>query len=1134
MSLQFITGSCGSGKSYKLYADVIRESLDHPRRHYIVIVPEQASLQIQHTLVDLHPRHALMQIEVLSFNRLAYRVFEKLNIAAPKILDDTGKSMILRKSAGRRKKDLAVFGSSLSRSGFIGELKSVLSEFRQYGVEPDKVDLTGAGELLQAKFRDLSVVFQAFQEAMEKDYVTAEELLQVLCRHIDRAEFLRDSIVVLDEFTGFTPVQYQLVESLLRLAAQVRVSVTIDPALPESSLFYMSREMKRKLEDLAMRQDIPVDREIRLSGLPKRYEKAPELFYLGRSLGMPGAGYEGSCQAVRISSAPGADGEVRFALREILRLVRSEGYRYREIAVIAGDLSRYSGPIVHYFGRAGLPYFIDQKKSLLGHPLVDMLRCLLEAIQQNFTYDSMFRLLKNVLIGLDVEEISLLENYVLETGVRGAGRWQEEWAYRGKRLSREELEQVNATRQRAVELIFPLCSALKEEKEQTVSQRLSLLRRFLEETGAEQRIEALRRQLEAEGDLEREKEYAQSYDKVMELFGQFETLMGNERMTLQVFSEILEAGFSEIQVGLIPAALDRLVVGDLRRTRLGGIRALFVLGCNEGCMPPREMRGGLLSDLEREFLKEQGVELAPTGRESSLQQQFYLYLMLGRPSEHLFLSCSQADGAGRGSMQAGFLKQLKKNFAIPDSVGQENCFTVPADGLDDLAAGFSDAVRGDASLQWKALYQWFSGQKEFAEAVEQLQRASSCVFRPESLPANVVLRLYGDVPVSSITSLEQFAGCPYSHFLQAGLKLLPRMQYQLEAVDLGNIFHASLEEFFVNMRRAGLDWKELDEKQRTFLVDQSVSAVAERYGNTILRSSARNAYLEGRLRRVADETVWALQEQLKCGSFIPGGSELSFRPEDRLPGLSFVLDGGMRMELQGRIDRVDLAFDGDRIYVKIIDYKSGMTGFEPARIYHGLQLQLMVYLQAAVEMVKRKYPDKEVVPAGVFYYRIQDPVIEATGHEDEKQLREAVLKELRMDGLANSDPRVLDMLDHTPGKNSRVISRLERREDGTASTRSRAAGRKQLELLRGYAVDKVKELGSHMAAGEIPASPYELAGCMPCEYCPYGAVCGFDRQLEGCRPRKLPAIGLEELWNILERKGGDRDGAVDQGATENY
>lgn len=1136
MSLQLILGGSGAGKTRFLYERLIEVSMKRPDDPYLIIVPEQFTMQTQKEIVSLHPRHGTMNLDVLSFQRLAYHIFEELAVEHLEVLDDMGKSMVLRKVAAGERKQLGIFQGHLNQTGFINQLKSMLSELYQYGITPEQLKEMIAQTdrpLLRQKLEDFLVIYQSFQAYIARQYITTEEILDVLCQVIPRSQKIRESVIALDGYTGFTPVQYRLIELFLIHSRQVILTVTIDekgnPYQEEHAhhLFHMSKHTVCRVSKLARDNQVEQKKDILLKANPhprfagrEGKKERDALDFLERNLfRYSRAVYEGEQDQIQIYGAVNPSEEIEHVVCRIHALVQEEGLRYRDIAVVTGDLPGYANEIARQFEKNQVPYFMDQKKSILENPMVDLIRAALEMIQRDFDYESVFRYLKTGLISIEEESLYRLENYVLALGIRGFKRWNETWeqVYRGgKQINLEELNQVRQ------EILTPL-SRLREGikgKDLTVEDRTRALAEFLEGCGLEQKLKVLEAEFTDQGLHSLAMEYSQVYGLVIGLLERLVHLMGKECVSLREYGEILDAGFEEIKVGMIPATVDRVVVGDLTRTRLDRIQALLFVGVNDGIVPARKENGSLLTDPEREFLGAHQMELAPTAQEEGMRQTFYLYLMMTKPEQKLLLSYAAMNSEGKSMRPSSLIGRVKKLFpALRVQTAEEEegkPWSLPL-AKKELIQGLRRFEAEKEQPEFLELYRWFFRSEENRKELEALVDAAFYSYDQKGIGRAAAKALYGPVLSGSVTRLEKYAACAYAHFLQYGLELMERQEYRLAAVDMGNLFHQSIDLCFQTMKEQQGDWKNLTDQQRKDLVHTCVEQVASQYGNTILSSSARNGYLAAKIETITDRTIWALAEQMKKGDFVPAGFEVSFSAIDNLKAMKIALSEDEALHLQGRIDRMDLCEDEEHVYVKIIDYKSGGTSFNLAALYYGLQLQLVVYLDAVMELEARKHPDKEIVPAGIFYYHIQDPLVEKTPEITGEEIDQQILKQLRMNGLVNSSLDVIRHMDREIERESDVIP-VAIKDGLVQETKSSVAGGNRFEALRGFVQRKLETSGREILDGSSQVRPYKQGTKTACDYCLYHSVCGFDPKTTGYEFRKFRSYKADEIWEKIEKE----------------
>ena len=1129
MSLQFIMGPSGAGKSHYLYQWVTTESLKYPDKNYIVLVPEQFTMQTQKDIVMASPRGGILNVEVLSFNRLAHRVFEEVGENGRMILDDVGKNFVIRKIAGDNEEQLKVLGSNLKKTGYISEIKSIISEFTQYDISPDVLD----GMLKQAekkpnlyyKLRDIQVVYEGFQDYLKDKYITGEEILDVLASVATKSSLLRDCVVVLDGFTGFTPVQNKLLRELLGVSEKVVVTVTMDkgenPYIYRHpyQLFALSKKMVTNLVQIAKEMGTSVEEPVCLYQEPVyRFRDNEAMGFLeSHMFRYTKERYEKEQDSVQVWCAKSPREEMDFVAQKIRNLVRTKQYRYKDFAILTNGLSTYSNHIEQVFKKYHLPVFMDDKRSILLNSCVEYIRSLLTMAEKNFTYESVFRYLRTGLSGIKREDVDILENYVIAMGIKTYKKWQEPWIRRSNGMDEGALSEVNRIRKQLIDSVEDVMAVLKSRRK-TVQEVTTALHDFFLKEELQKRVKQYQVMFENMGELALEKEYAQVYRIVIEVLNQFVELLGDEYISLKEYCELLDAGLEEAKVGIIPPSLDQVIVGDVQRSRIQNVKVVFLVGANDIYIPGTTQSGGLLSEYDREKITETGATLSPTAKEKTYIQKFYLYLILTKPTNQVYLTYSKTSADGKAIRPSYLVSELTKMFPkmrvcqVSDEL-REKEFTMES-GIDSLVLGLQKKQNG-LSREWQELYTWYKKHPNWCKKIEQIVEASFYQ-KPESvLTRHTAKKLYGDILVNSVTRLENFSACAYAHFLTYGLRLKEREEYQFQAVDLGNLCHSSLEKFSKKIERDGYGWNDIPEDKQEELIQESVDESIVDYGNSILYSSARNEYIITRLKRMLRRTIWALRKQLGKGDFRPMGYEVSFGGVRELSTSHIQLDDLGKMVLRGKIDRIDTYEDDEHIFVKIIDYKTGIKAFDLGELCYGLQMQLVVYMNAAMEMSRQDSNGKQVIPAGLFYYRVKDPIVDKV--KDVEALEEAFLKELRPDGIVLDSPEVIEHLDREINQASQVIP-VTRNKNGELAKASKVLSEEDFAMISEFANRQVKKVGKQILEGEASVSPYQLGDSTGCKYCPYHAVCGFDEKIEGYQYRELEKLKPEEAIEFMREE----------------
>ena len=799
MALQFVLGSAGSGKSGYVFRKTVKEAQKNLKKNYYVVVPEQFTMQTQRELVRLQEKNSIMNIDVVSFQRLAYRIFDELGKTNMAVLEETGKNLVLRKVAEERMDDLCVMQGNMKKMGYISEVKSLISELTQYNIDPDTLETfieeQNMPPAFSYKLQDILTMYRGFRSAISGMYITAEEVLEAFCDMAEESKLLQDAVLVFDGFTGFTPIQNNVLYRLMGIVSDIYVTVTIDPAEDIYSyhdmqeLFAMSKKTVASLMKMAEEKHFEVTEPVVLKN-PKadRFREAPVLRFLEQNLFRTRHhSYEKKDEkeikeGIEILSLPNPRRELQYAAEEIARLVHTGAYRYRDFAIISGAIEEYGSYVPQIMEEFGIPFFLDTTKNILLHPFLEFVRSLLQVIEDNFSEEAMFRYLRCGLSQISEDEIDLLENYVLAAGIRGKKKWETRFIYTTHEVTEEDLEALNELRIRVMEPFLKL-TAVFRKKSATVRECTTALYQFIVSLQIEQQLKYRENQYKEEKDLAKAKEYAQIYRIVMDILDKMATLLGDEVMDISEYAKVLEAGFEAAKVGVIPGGYDCVMIGDIERTRLDDIKVLFIVGVNDGIVPKSDNRGGIISQLEREELAKNHMELAPTARERVFIQRFYLYLAVTKPSKKLYLTYARvgSDGSAKRPsyfihMIEGLFPGLKAELITGEQVDEtlvtpESSMAFLLEGLYQEDAGWND----EKEVLWQALLHWYEKEPAYREQVKAILDAAELKYHAEPISRAVAKALYGNELKNSVTRLEQYAACACAHFLTYGLRLQERL-----------------------------------------------------------------------------------------------------------------------------------------------------------------------------------------------------------------------------------------------------------------------------------------------------------------------------------------------------------------------
>ncbi|MCZ8518708.1 MULTISPECIES: helicase-exonuclease AddAB subunit AddB [Paenibacillus] len=1193
MAYRFVIGRAGSGKTTYCLEEIRQRLEEKPDGPPVIwLVPEQATFQTEYALVNGPGLGGTMRAQVLSFRRLAWRVMQEVGGTARLPIDEIGKKLLLHRILHRGKDRLRRFHASADQMGFIDNLSEILSEFKRYCVAPE--DLQNyytqrfggglGGGSLEDKLHDLQVVYHEFETELSKLYLDGEDYLTLLARQLPESAYVNGAEVWVDGFHGFTPQELAVLVKLGERAGSVKITLCLHrPYMPgeplnELELFHLPARTMQKLQEGLREAQVPVlDPVVLPAAPPIRFAQQPILAYLESHWGdrvkqpCPVVPLERAGSPVRITQAAGRRAEVEGAARDIIALVRDKGLRWRDISVSLRDVESYCDLIKATFEDYGIPHFFDSKRSILHHPLVELIRSSLEACGNHWKYDAVFRSIKTGFflplpgadtdpetgIRIDRHAMDHLENYVLAFGIQGS-RWTEDkdWTYSYRTTLEDEgearaadeafLNRINACRRLVA---APLGELYKKQKgrRETVRERVETLYGFLVRLGVPERLEYWSQKALKDGEPETARLHGQVWERVMDVLDQLVELMGHETVTLELFTDLLETGLESIRLGLVPPTLDQVLVGSMDRTRSGKIKHTFVIGASEGVMPAKLPDKGLLTEAERELLAQSGLETADSGRRRLLDESFLMYYAFCTPSEGLWISYPLADEEGKTLLPSDVIRQLKRLFPYvkerlllhdPEAEGHPGehleYVSRPGQAFSLLSVQLRQWLRGaPMNVIWWSVYNWFTRLPEHDKAKELSRMVGALRYTGGAQPLSPETSrlLYGDLIQTSVSRMERFVACPFSQFSSHGLRLKERRIFRLEAPDVGQLFHAALSQFVEQAEREQMDWHELTAQESARRAAAVIDALAPRLQGEILLSSERYLYIARKLKQVVGRAALMLGEHAKRGQFRPIGLEVGFGSGQQIPPLEYTLPNGVQMELRGRIDRIDRADTDKGTLLRVIDYKSSAKTLNMAEVYYGLSLQMLTYLDVILTHAPI-WLGKEAEPAGVLYFHVHNPLLNVKNGLTVEQIDKELKKRFKMRGLLKADPEVITLMDnHLAGSSGHSeLLPAALKADGSFYKNSSVASDAEWDTVREHVRNTIREIGTSMTDGEIGVHPYRMGNHVACSGCSFRPVCQFDPQLEDNEYRILSPMGKEMAWELMAKKNRRADEARRKGS----
>lgn len=1149
MGLNLILGRAGAGKTFCCLSAVQERLASAPDGSpLLVLVPEQATFQTEKQLAAAAGGGGFIRAHVLGFRRLAHTVLAELGGAAIPRLSDLGKRLVLRRLLTEYRQQLKILGRAAGQRTFADTLAGIIREFKIYDISP--LQLTEAQAAMEAspladKIHDLALLYSHFEEYLQGRYTDPEDDLKLLLNKMPQSTLLRGAEVWIDGFEWFTPQEYDVVERLLATAADVTVTLCLDNPdgeehKAETALFHRQWNTRRVLRDLAAKQGVAIQ-ELQLSAAAT--EAKPILVHIEQNYFSGDADlWAGDRQGVMVAEAANRQAEIEGMARQMLRLCREEGYRWRDMAVLVRDTDAYSALLERVLADYDIPFFSDRQRPAVHHPLAELLRSALEVMRDHWSYDPIFRCLKTDLFSLTRGQIDKLENYVLEFGIRGS-RWTngEPWQF-VRRLSLNEDDELTAGQQAELSVInnirrlasAPLLELERQLKEVgTVTGYTHAIYSLLEALEVPVKLENWAAASEAAGDLDQAREHRQLWNSVINLFDQMVETCGDTELSLAEYADVLNEGLEGLALSLIPPGLDYVTVAPLTRTRMTA-PIVFLPGVNDGVLPKRGREEGLLNDSEREMLANMGMSLAPGALADTFAEQYVVYTALTRASRLLWISYPLADEEGKGLLPSLLLKRLKeigvvrgiKSLPLEPIPGSEREYIAHRRrSLALLASGLRPLLNGEAAADtWWDVYNWAVKDDSLRSGVQQVIAGLFHRNQEDGLPPDIANKLYrkNNRLRGSVTRFEGFRSCPFQHFARYGLGLKERALAQLAAPDFGQFLHAALKDFGDLVSSQGRQWGDVKDDEISPLCTTIIEQLAPKLQNEILLSSAQHKHITGRLQRTIERTVQRLVKFDRVSKFKPLALELPFGREEGLPALTLTLRDGSELELVGQIDRVDAADHDGRQLLAIVDYKSGGAWLKLPDVYYGLRLQLLTYLLVALRYADDLLGAAECLPAGVLYCFVKNPKVSSNYYLPAEEAASQLDRALKMPGWLLEDAEAIRAWDSSIAGRSDFI-KIGIKKDSTFYSDSKPYLKttEQFALLLDYVQNTLIDTAERILAGDAAIRPYSLEGRTPCGLCSYLPVCQFDRMLPDNDFVILPSLADDDILALLSGKGGD-------------
>ena len=1103
MSFRIVYGRAGTGKSEYCYREIAQKIKEENK--ILIITPEQFSFTAEKKLMDAIDTQAVLNAEVVTLSRMAYRVINEIGEKTETNLSKCGKAMLIYSILNNNKKELKFLGKTDEN---VEMLDTAITEFKKHGISIEQLseEIDKQDDIyLKNKLKDLSVVYNGFEEQLSGKYIDETDLLTILAQNIENTDMFKDAAIYIDEFAGFTNQEYQIIEKLVQIAKQVTITICTDELHdiknPDTDIFYSNQVTVNKLLEVAQNCNAKIE-EIKLENTYRF--KSIELKHLEQNLyNNKPTKYNKQVENMQLFLAKNQYSEIEEVAKNILKLVRDKGYRYREISIITKNIATYSSLARAIFDKYDIPIFIDENRDLNQNIVIQYVLSILEIFIKNWSYEAVFNYIKTGFSNIDDDDIFKLEKYCLKWGIK-QNKWKKEFTYGNyEEKDKAEIERLEQIRKDLVNPLMNLKHIIDENK--TVRGISKAIYEFLVEQQIFEKVQEKIEELNEIGQVDLANEYESSLQNIIEILDEIVLVFDEDKITIDKYNQILKIGFKNSSLTKIPGTQDQVIMGDVDRSRSHKVKAIFIIGLNDGEFPSVRKDEGFLNDSDRDILKQDGIELAKGTIDKLYEDSFNIYKAFTTAEEKLYLLYSSSDMQGKALRPSMLINKIKKIYPMiqeqSDVIEKKSEILNKKTTYEELIANLSKLKDQDSIDKiWYYVYDYYKKDAEWNEKLQQSLKGLSYTNIPEKIEQNNIDRLYGNTLVTSISKLERYRSCPFSYYLQYGLKIRPQEELKIQTLNTGTFIHEVIDEFFETVKAQGIKLEEITEEKLSEIINKIIDAKLGQNKNYIFTSTAKYRALVVRLKKIIKKALKYIIGTIVQSRFEVLGTEVEFGDKGKYKPIRLTLEDGKRIEIIGKIDRIDTAKGEGGKYLRIIDYKSSAKNIDLNEVYAGLQIQLLTYLDASCK-------EEDLMPAGVLYFSMLEQMIKSNKRMEQEEIEEKIRANFKMKGLILADVKVVKLHDKNLQNGSSALVPAYIGKDGELSEKKTSGvTAEQFKELQKYMYTVIKQISKEILGGNIDLKPYYKDKKTPCKYCDYKSICSFN--MGGC----------ENSYNYIDKK----------------
>lgn len=1097
----------------ELFSNIKQDYINNKRAY--IIVPEQFTLDNEIKLMEVLDANTVMNIKIMSFNKMAIEALSNIGGIKRRYIDEIGKAMIIKRIFQENKENLLLYDSSSEKEGFIEAVIKLITELKRSMILPEDLLRTSEAQshnlLFSQKLKEIALIYRAFEEKLKDKYVDNEDRIGQFSE-IENLTYLRNTSIYIYSFFSFTELEYKVIKNMITSSLEVELYLNLDlDTLKDEDTFFTTNKTFERINQIAHQENCIS----KLEQIKYVAKNTDEIKYLGDNLFklipeknniVP--------KSVELYYAHNIDEEIKQVAMDISRKIIFENYRYKDILVVSTDSKVYNDDIKLIFKNYDIPCFIDEKRSVASSPISRVIISILNLLNQQFTTEDLLMFLKSNFNDLETKDIFCFENHILKRKLKSNMFFEDKY-FLSEHYYENEEEKFSVEKIRNyIKDVFLKTRKINLEKNTAAYFAENIFELFID-IELPNKAQLFVETLKEKKFTDEANQNGQIWNLFLKILDQSTEIFNDELLEFKYYSDILIQALVNHKLSVVPPSRDQVVVADMERSRSTDKKIVYILGANNSGMPRLSKDNTLLSKEDKEYLEESGVNLPSNVETIDSREILLIYNIITKAETALKLSYA-SDTSGISVMPSIIINQImhiypKLKPKNKMDISAENLINIPKATISTMANEIKKYTKGENIDEiWLQLLAYYRKSEDYKELA---QIALDGIFYENIQPKikeEQAKALYSAPLRVSTTRIDSFIKCPFSHFIKYGIKAKERKIYNIEPAEMGQVLHLTIEKFIEHIKKELPSIESITKSQ----TDEIIKNIFEDSAQTTLKEydlkEKRNQYILNKLNKTAKFVGFNCVQQIQKGKFELLYQEEKFGKDSEIPPIIINING-QEIILEGIIDRVDIYKDEEKSYIKVIDYKTRNKPFSLSDAYNGLDIQLIIYLKAAMQ--SSAFIKTQTYPGGVFYFPIINPMI-STDTRDPKKIEEMLKSQIKLDGIVLHDIKVMNAIN---GEEEDVIKAKGRSKD------EHLLELNQFESLINRVQDNIYSALEEMISGIIEPTPIksEKNQMTACDYCRYSSICKFDEDLDENSYRVIPSYKTEEVISMLEGENED-------------